>query len=247
VLGGQLSYRRRRLLIVLLAVAVVAGGITAAIIAIPTGKKIDRSSVSHPPAGQYRSELPHRSRSLSTLERRHLISSVFLFVSTAVTRRHVERSWPIVDPSLRAGETKEQWQTGNIPVVPFPAAAVGPFRITSVVGKDAIVEIVLIPRPSSHLVKKTFLMELKEQARHRNRWAISSWTPEGITYSLGSRNPPSPAALAKAYKNQSLSVLWIILPIGILLVGILLLPAGVFAREAYRTRRAEADAAKARS
>jgi hypothetical protein len=242
VLAGQLSYRRRRLLIVLLAVFVVAGGIAAAIVELPTAKRLDRTSLSHPPPGQYRSEQPQRSRRLSAAERRQLLSSVFLFVTTAVARNHLERSWAIVDASLRQGLTRRQWITGNIPVVPFPAAAVGPLRVDSVVGAKAMVEMVLLPGPRSHLPRKTFVMELREQSAQPRRWFVSSWTPEGISYSLASRKPVPPAAI----DSQTLSPLWIGVPIGVLLAGLLLLPAGVFLRDAYLTRKAEAEARRSR-
>ncbi len=248
MLAGQLSYRRRRLLLVLLALVVAAGGIAAAIVELPTGTKLDRRSVSHPPPGQYRSEKPQHSRRLSAAERRQLLSSVLLFVTAAVARSHPERSWPVVDPSLREGLTRRQWGTGNIPVVPFPAVAVGPLRVTSVVGKKAIVEIVLLPNPRAHLVRKTFLMKLREQSRQPRRWAVSSWVPEGISYSLASLQPPvPPAVVAKDSRNKLLSPLWILVPVGVLLAGVLLLPAGVFVRDAYRSRRAEAEARSARS
>jgi hypothetical protein len=240
--AGQLSYRRKRLLFVLLALFVVAGAIAVAIVEVPTGTKLDRTSVSHPPRGQFRSEQPQRSRRLSASERQQLLSSVVLFVTTAVARNHPERSWAIVDPSLRQGLTRQQWITGNIPVVPFPAAAVGPLRVASVVGTKAMVELVLLPRPRSHLARKTFVMELREQPSQQRRWVVSSWTPEGISYSLSSRKPVRPAQLA----NHTLSALWIGVPIGILLAGLVLLPAGVFVRDAYLSRRAEAEARRSR-
>jgi hypothetical protein len=244
VLAGHLSYRRRRRLIVLLALLVVAGGIAAAIVKVPTGTKLDRTSVSHPPPGQYKSETSQAPpRRLSKLERRQLLSSIILFVTASVARKQPERSWPIIDASLRQGLTKQQWSSGNIPVVPFPAIAVGPLRITSVVGKKALVELVLVPGPRSHLVRKTFIMELREQSRQGRRWTVSSWEPEGITYSLASRQPIASAA----YHSNTLSPLWILLPVGALIAGVLLLPAGVFFRDAYRARRAEAEARSARS
>jgi hypothetical protein len=239
---GQLSYRRKRLLIVLLALFVVAGGIVAAIVELPTGTKLDRTSVSHPPRGQLRSEQPPRPRQLAATERRQLLSSVFLFVTTAVARHHLERSWAIVDPSLREGLTRRQWITGNIPVVPFPAVAIGALRVASVVGEKAMVEMVLEPTRRSHLPRKTFVMELREQSTQPRQWFVSSWTPEGISYSLASRKPVSNAPLA----DHTLSVAWIAVPIGILLAGLLLLPAAVFIREAYQARQAEAEARRSR-
>lgn len=244
MLGGQLSHRRRSALLVTLTVLLVVGGIAAAVVEFPHTSRVnlDQGSVSPAPPGQYKSEQAEASRQLSATERRQLLSSVLLFVTAAVERSHPERAWPVVDPVLREGLTKKQWRSGNIPVVPFPAVSLGPIRVTSVVGKAALVEMVLIPDPSSHLVKKTFLMGLKEHAARPPRWAVSSWAPGGISYSLPPQDPPSPAAIARAYRSNTLSPLFIIVPIGLLIAGVLLLPISIFVRDAYRMRRAEAEA-----
>jgi hypothetical protein len=248
VIGGQLPHRRRFALLVTLTVVLVAGGIAAAVIELPHGgMKLDQGPVSPPPPGQYKSEQAQRSRTLSTAERHQLLSSIVLFVTTAVERKHPERSWPVVDRTLREGLTKEQWRSGNIPVVPFPAESVGPLNVTSVVGKEALVEMVLIPDPSSHLVKKTFIMQLEEHSAKPPRWAVSSWMPAGISYSQPPQQHVSREAIDHALRSDTLSPLWIIVPMGILIGGVLLLPAGVFARDAYRARRAEAEARSARS
>src|SRR3954468_13513438 len=43
------------------------------------------------------------------------------FISTAVLRQHVDQSWALAAPELRAGFTRKAWSSGEIPVVPFPA------------------------------------------------------------------------------------------------------------------------------
>jgi len=246
VLGGQLSHRRKTALLTTLGVLLFAGGITAAVIELPNkSKSVDQGPISAPPSRQYKSAQAQRSRELSAEERHQLLSSVVLFVTTAVERSHPERSWPIVDPALREGLTRKQWQSGNIPVIPFPAASIGPVSVTSVVGTEALVEMVLIPTVRSHLVKKTFIMQLEEHSAQPPRWAVSSWMPAGISYSQPPQQHVSAAAMSHALRSDTLSPLWIIVPMGILLGGVLLLPAGVFARDAYRTRRAEADARNA--
>ena len=47
------------------------------------------------------------------------------FILTAVNRQNVGSSWEISAPSLREGFTKKQWSSGNLPVVPYPAANKG--------------------------------------------------------------------------------------------------------------------------
>lgn len=246
MIGGQLSHRRRSALLVALAIVLVAGAVAAGVVFLPNGgTALDQGPLSSPPSKQYKSEQAQRQRRLSAEERHQLVSSVVLFVTTAVERTHPERAWPVVDPALREGLTKKQWRSGNIPVIPFPAASIGPMSVTSVVGHEALVEMVLIPTTSSHLVKKTFIMQLEEHSAQPPRWAVSSWMPAGISYSQPPQQHVSAAAMSHALRSDTLSPLWIIVPMGILLGGVLLLPAGVFARDAYRTRRAEADARSA--
>ena len=238
-----LPHRRRTALLVSLAVVFVAGGIAAATVLLPhRGSQLDQGPLNAPPPKQYKSAQSQHARTLSIEERHQLLSSIVLFVTTAVARNHPERAWPIVDRALKEGLTRKQWSSGNIPVIPFPAASVGPLMVNSVVGKEALVEMVLIPTVKSHLVKKTFLIQLEEHSSQPPRWAVSSWVPAGISYSQPPTQHVSRAAIDRALRSDSLSPLFIIVPVGLLIAGILLLPAGVFARDAYRTRRAEAEA-----
>lgn len=43
-----------------------------------------------------------------------------MFVRTAVVRRNTICSYDLVTPTLRQGLSRREWQTGNIPVQPFP-------------------------------------------------------------------------------------------------------------------------------
>jgi hypothetical protein len=244
VRGGQLSYRRRRLLLSLFALSAAAGAVAAAIVLLPTGEKLDRGSTAPTaaPTGQSTPRTRRPTTHLSAAERHRLFSSITLFVATSVERHAPERSWPIIHPLLREGLTKRQWSTGNIPVVPYPAVGVDLIRLTSVVGGTALVEVVLEPAPRAHLMRKTFLIELRRLPRQPHRWAVSSWIPEGISESQMAVNADSrPSVVAAAYHARHLSLIWIFLPVGLLFGGLILLPTGVFVREAYRSRRAEAE------
>jgi hypothetical protein len=221
---------------------VVAGGIAAAVMLVPSVKNADVT-----PAGSATAPLPlpppkpkprpHRTP-LTAQERRRLLSSISLFVTTAVAREHPERSWPIIDPSLREGLTKREWASGNIPVVPYPAVGFDLIRLQSLVGSTALVEIILVPKAHSHLVRKTFEIELRRRPRPPHLWAISSWVPEGVSQAqIDLNKPPSPKVIAEAAHPTHLSALWIWLPLGALLAGVLLVPAFIFTRDARRSRR----------
>jgi hypothetical protein len=180
---------------------------------------------------------------LSAADREGLRDTIALFVSTSVARHHPERSWPIVHPVLREGLTKRQWSTGNIPVVPFPAVGVNLLRIESAVSQTALVEVVLVPARNSHLVRKTFLIELRYRRNSQYRWAVSSWVPEGVSQSQIDLNaqlhPASAKTIAAANHVAHLSTLWIIVPVAMFFGGLILLPAFLFVRDAAAGRRAQ--------
>jgi hypothetical protein len=242
VRGRELSYRRRRRLVALIVVAVVAGGVSAAIVLLPRGEKPDRGPTSLPPrADQSVSHRISRRTHLSVADQEELRSTIALFVSASVARHHPERSWSIVHPILREGLTKRQWRTGEIPVVPYPAVGVDLLRLQSVVDETALAEVVLEPARNSHLVRKTFQIELRRLPRPPHQWLVSSWVPEGVSETQMQLDARSRAStVSAATQKHHLAAAWIFLPLGALLAGLILVPAGLFVREAYRFRRAEA-------
>ncbi len=236
--GRHLSYRLRRRLVWLLVVAVVAGGITVAGLVLPSGQKPDHTISSPPsPADQAASREPPPLH-LTRADRKAIRSTLALFISTSVARHHPERSWAVVGPALREGLTKRQWSTGNIPVVPYPAAGVDLLNIQSLAGGKALIEVVLEPTVQSNLARKTFQVDLQRSARAPQGWAVTGWVPEGVSQSQIDRDSPKTPIAAKP---QHLATKWIFVPLGLLLAGIVLIPGSLFLREAYRSRRAEAE------
>jgi hypothetical protein len=48
-------------------------------------------------------------------------SAINTFISTVVARKHLESSWAVVAPQLRAGYTRASWARGDqLPVIPYP-------------------------------------------------------------------------------------------------------------------------------
>jgi hypothetical protein len=239
VRGRKLSYRLRRRLVALVVVGFVAGGISAAIVLLPRGQKLDRGPTSIPPrAAQTASHRASHPSHLSAADEGRLRSTISLFISASVARHHPERSWSIVHPILREGLSKHQWSTGNIPVVPYPAVGVRLLRLESMIDETALVEVVLEPAPKSHLLLKTFQIELRRVPGPPHRWLVSSWVPEGVSQAqidLDASTVPIDAS-ANAHHFSSL---WIFLPLGVLFGGVILIPTGLFLREAHQFRRAE--------
>ena len=236
--GRQLSYRNRRRLIVLSAFAAVAAGIAVAIVLLPRGERIDRKATSVTPATPDAPEPSRpkpRSTHLTADDKARLKSAIALFISTSVARHHPERSWPIVDTTLREGLTRKQWSSGNIPVVPFPAAGVDLIRLEQIADRKALVEVMLAPTRQSHLPHKTFQVELHLQPRGPQRWTISAWVPEGVSTRTDTSSPEMVAAAAHPHR---FSAVWIVVGLCLFVGALILLPVGVFARDHYRFRRA---------
>ncbi len=67
------------------------------------------------------------------------------FVPSAIIRRQLGRSWPLATPHMRAGTSRADWLAGDLPVVPYPAAAYRTFGVTlkyqykGILGYDVLV------------------------------------------------------------------------------------------------------------
>jgi len=176
-------------------------------------------------------------------ELRHLlIGETSEFVRTAVRRKDLPASWPLIHPELKQGLTRAEWMTGNIPVVPFPANAIVATQLDWSYENDVALDVVLQPEKKSGLYRKTFTIEFK-RAPHGNqdRWLVSSWVPRGVSDALinDQHQAGVQAALQNVRGHQGLSATWAFLPV-CLIAGVFLLPLFLVISERRRARRAEA-------
>lgn len=160
-----------------------------------------------------------------------------IFIKTSVRRDHPERSWQLVDESLRQGLTRAQWTTGNIPVVPFPAVAVSYWKIDAANVRHVLLEVLLVPKPHSGLVNKTFLMDLHHSNGPRH-WLVASWTPLGVSESQMALDAQARGDNLVPVRSRHLSSTWLLVPLSLLSLTVLT-PALVFLVSAARGRRAE--------
>jgi hypothetical protein len=107
------------------------------------------------------------------------------FVQTAVLRNDVAAAWNIVTPKVRGGLTHAQWDTGTIPVVPYPRERFGgaKFKVDRARQRDILLEVLL----SSHKLGVPPTDDFLEMVPRGGRWLVSYFAPRG-------QNPPVPAA-----------------------------------------------------
>jgi hypothetical protein len=105
---------------------------------------------------------------------------VVQFIKTAVMRQNLDEAWKISGPQIRQNLTLQQWRSGNIPVVPYPDAAVNqsPVKITWSHPTEAGLEVVLQPKPGSKEKPQLFFVGvLKQGSGSQSKWVVDYWAP----------------------------------------------------------------------
>jgi hypothetical protein len=167
------SHRRRRRLLIAAVIAVAASLIylgvhysTPGSAENATGPYVNNDRYYRQPK-----QVPFRRAS-----RRAVRKVLARFISTAVSRCHVGDSWDLAGPSLRQGVSRRQWRTGNIPVVPYPAAkhGQGSWDLVNYSYRNKVgLEVMLFPRPASGYSMATADTEV---VRGRDgRWRVDYW------------------------------------------------------------------------
>jgi hypothetical protein len=221
--------RRLRWVSLLLGLAATAA---ALVIAFPnTGKRhevFDSSPV------QFFKEPKHVAA--GPRRRAEALLATMAFVRTAVLRKNVDASWDLATPDFRAGYTRKQWDTGNIPVVPFPAVGVGAWQVDWSYENDMGFDILLIPKKGLNLGAKSFMVELKRSGPGA-RWRIASWAPHGVSVEQDLANAAKGRPEPKV--ASSLGGTWLLVPV-ILIALVFLVPLAIVAGRGWlRRSRAE--------
>lgn len=104
--------------------------------------------------------------------------SVKMFISTVVAREHLDQSWNLVAPSMKAGYTKHQWETADdLPVVPYPG--VDPHRTQFYLDyastKEILVEVGLAGKKGVSTRPVTFQLGLVPAGK--GHWLVDYWMP----------------------------------------------------------------------
>jgi hypothetical protein len=104
--------------------------------------------------------------------------AVKTFIGTAVAREHVDQSWNVVAPTLKAGYTAAQWKSANdLPVVPYPGVDVKhvQYYLDYASTKEILVEVGLAGKPGISTRPVTFQLGLVPGKN--GRWLVDYWMP----------------------------------------------------------------------
>ena len=100
------------------------------------------------------------------------------FILTAVARKDLAASYDLTHPELRQGFTRAQWQTGNIPVIPFPASDLDfvSFKVEHSFPTEIILKVLLVPRGTA-VQPASFYIGLKRVGGKDGPWRVYYWAP----------------------------------------------------------------------
>ena len=185
---------------------------------------------------------------LTRVQRARALATAANFVTHAVARRKVGRSYELTAPSLRSGFTKAEWTTGTIPVVPFPVEEAR-WKVEYSYADTLGLQVLLLPTAKSRLRPEVFAMELTPRGHGRKqRWLVSSWSPTGVQGGSGVATAPRTTGSGGSVPNLGatmsgggarLDARWLLAPLGLLALVPLII-AGFYVRGWRRGRKADA-------
>lgn len=102
------------------------------------------------------------------------------FIETAVLRHDVDSAYSLVHPDLKGALTRKQWDTGNIPVVGYPAnnAATAQFLISYSYQNELLLTVDLVAKPGSPWTVRPHLAFYLGMKKVGRRWLVSYWEPD---------------------------------------------------------------------
>jgi hypothetical protein len=114
------------------------------------------------------------------------------FMQTAVLRKHLDSAYSLVNNEIKGGLTKKQWDTGNIPVDPYPAGNIktAGFQVVASYKTQMMLLVDLVAKKGSganirpHL--PFWIGLVREHNKPNGRWLVNYWVPDW--------SPPVPLA-----------------------------------------------------
>lgn len=167
------SPRVRRRLALVAALVVVVGGIATVLVLVPNTAHRLNSPISTEPAQLVPKDKPVPPDPATKLLGRK-------FIETAVLRTDLDWAYDHVSADLKGRMTRAEWDTGTIPVIPYPAMNVPTtaFVVDYSFRTEALYEVELVAKAGTGIRPMLFYIGLKRaKGRPTGRWLVSYWAP----------------------------------------------------------------------
>jgi hypothetical protein len=104
------------------------------------------------------------------------------YVTSTMARRNLALSWTLTHPKLKAGYTRKQWLTGNIPVPVFPSSAFAgaTYKVQWSHANDVLLNVYVFAKGKMASISNAFFIELNPVGTGASkRWLVSYVAPSG--------------------------------------------------------------------
>lgn len=175
-----------------LGAAILAAGVMALVLTVVGGTADERANPKRfgPEAG-FNPQLPAHSEPLKNANGRtvrtfwqldpQVRSTIRTFIATAVARKHLDVSWTVTAPSVRAGYTFKQWSNAKeLPIIPYPVADIDKvqYYLDYASTQEVLVEVGLSAPHAAHIRPTTFQLGLIPVGKGANaQWLVDYWMP----------------------------------------------------------------------
>jgi hypothetical protein len=110
------------------------------------------------------------------------------YLLSTLQRRDMALSWKLTHPKLKAGYTRKEWLTGNVPVPVFPSSAFAgaSYKVQWSHPNDVLLNVYVFAKPKMASLSNAFFVELNPVGTGASkRWLVSYVAPSG-----GGQNVP---------------------------------------------------------
>jgi hypothetical protein len=112
-------------------------------------------------------------------------ATIRTFLATAVARRHLDKSWAVVAPSMKQGYTFQEWShggtgKGGLPVVPYPIENVDTtqYYLDYASTKEILLEVGVSAPAAKKMRPVAFQLGLVQRGKGADsRWLVNYWMP----------------------------------------------------------------------
>lgn len=172
-------------------------------------------------------------------EQRQVRAVAVRFIQSAVYRNHVADSFALTTSELHQGLSRADWATGTIPVVPYPANAVDDvrWRVDYSYADEVGLKVAFYPKARSGVDRQIFDITLQNKGKAGTpHWLVSYWAPEGGVQI--SRADPRARSVDLKPPKPALGAVWLFVPVGLIVGGLVGVIAFLAIRGRVRHRRA---------
>jgi hypothetical protein len=240
------SYRWRRRFAWLGVFAALALGVALVIVLLPGSPKSLQSEPTGASSPQTTVAIPKPTQ-VTAAERLAVDRTLGAFVKSAVTRTNPAAAWDLVTEEMKGGVSRKEWNSGSLPVAPFPAQVPKrlSWKVLSSYADDLTLDLLLQPRQGTNRGAIAFEVEMQKA---KGRWLVASMVPEHIfspapapasTKPVATTpNSKTVAAPENPFAHGSLSLWWLAVPAALLAL-IVIIPLGVMLNSWRRNRAFE--------